>query len=276
LPTLPPLPVMPGSWHASVGENFELEQTGLRIEYQSDGPLSSISSTTTNPGVLTPLTDPAVRLTLGAGSTQKTIDYPASELVLQPRFSSPEGGAALTGTVDGTELWIAGRGALSYMRYGYWASRAPGFASPTTLGLFHTGKQTPLSEIPASGTATYRGQTIGIAQAGPQDIRFSAPITLNADFSARSISGSIGPLDGVAIRRPDILVSSVLPGIDLAGTIVANRFSGAASASGGGTPASGTFDGTFYGPGAAEVGGAWNIASPGNTIRASGTFGAKR
>jgi hypothetical protein len=74
------------------------------------------------------------------------------------------------------------------------------------------------------------------------------------------------------VERQNLATNSVSAGTNLTGTgtVSGNRVT--TTLSGGGS--SGGLNGTFYGPSAQEVAGAWRVAGGGNT--AIGSFGAKR
>jgi len=150
----------------------------------------------------------------------------------------------------------------SYVRLGYWSygrysddeSSAPEFA---TLGTVVHGLRTKPDEMPASGGATYSGDIWADSWASrPENAslnaqtRYRGALSLTADFAAGSIAGEIDELVRRAPGETDYSATSGRFVIDN-GSISGNELSGDLS----GLGYSGTVDGSFYGPAAAEVGG---------------------
>lgn len=151
---------------------------------------------------------------------------------------------------------------LSYSAYGVWA------ADPSyRLGAFAFGTTTPISAMPLAGTATYQGATMGAGMdaSGPYALR--GIIQVNVDFGTRAVATNI-----TGIQTQNLGTNAVSSGSNLAGsgTISGNRFTTTLA----GGASSGGLHGTFYGPSAEEVAGAWRVTGGGNT--AIGSFGAKR
>jgi hypothetical protein len=190
-----------------------------------------------------------------------------------------------TSTTDGSAVSVYDYSKtfdLQYVSFGrYEALSADG--SYTYTGVYVSGVQTPMAEMPSSGYAAYSGGTTGYV--GTEDSMangtanpFIGTITLTADFAHKTISGSLSNLTtGNNASINNITLAST--------SISGNGFSGSASTSGSNgdidtSGLSGTYSGNFYGPGAQEVGGNYNLSGSNatyvNGISVIGTYGAGR
>lgn len=166
---------------------------------------------------------------------------------------------------------------LDWTMYGYWDPFPYSGLPHISRGAWVAGFQTPLSTIPIIGTAHYSGQVIGLHSNSVGQI--SGDVTLQADFAARSLSGSMTNLM--------VQAAGVLPGsmnnVSFTATFATglNRFNGTTLA--GPAPnspwafaagATGDLTGHFYGPTAQEVGAVWTLSDGPN--RAIGSFGARK
>jgi hypothetical protein len=168
---------------------------------------------------------------------------------------------------------------LVYSTYGDWQHRP--LVGLSRLGVFATGIPTTTAQLPTTGTATYAGSATGrIMGAGVFDpLSFTGTTTLNADFAARTISGTVG---NIRTANRAGTVTGIMNSIALTGgTFDGVGFSGtaAATAAPAGTTfditgATGQFGGQFYGPNAAEAAGSFAVKTP--TANVIGSFGAKR
>jgi hypothetical protein len=168
-------------------------------------------------------------------------------------------------TTVGADGFIGEGPGLSYSAYGLWASNDT--ATSGRFGAVALGSQTPLGSMPVSGTGTYQGSTLGagIDGAGPYALRGNVTMSVNFGTGAASTTMS-------GIQRQHLVTNNVSVGADLTGTgtVSGNRVT--TTLAGGGS--SGGLHGTFYGPSAQEVAGAWRVTGGGNTT--VGSFGAKR
>ena len=170
---------------------------------------------------------------------------------------------------------------LSYALYGEWATRPlVGF---TGFSMFATGIASLATQVPTTGSATYIGTAIGATYSnrqstdGPQ--RFSGDISLSANFSGRTISGSVTNIRSVTVYSG---LQNTFGDISLTGgTFAGSSFAGIATGSP--SPANnpeqlagstGVFGGRFYGPNSEEVAGTFNLKNPMTNL--IGSFGAKR
>jgi hypothetical protein len=168
-------------------------------------------------------------------------------------------------TTVGAEGFLGEAPGLSYSAYGIWASNDT--STSGRFGAVALGSPTPVGSMPVSGTGTYQGSTLGagIDGAGPYALRGN--VTMSVNFGTGAATTTIS-----GVQRQNLVTNNVSVGADLvgSGTVSANRVS--TTLSGGGS--SGDLNGSFYGPSAQEVAGAWRVTGGGNT--AIGSFGAKR
>lgn len=161
---------------------------------------------------------------------------------------------------------------FEYQTYGAWGGY--GSAGTSTSNAFSVGSPTPISGMPASGTAVFVGNSGGIAaDTSGNAYIYSSSMAASVNFGSRQInyatSGSLasGPATGNAV------VSA--PGLNMTGTMSygagANSFSGSVRAANG---TSGPISGQFYGPNANEIGGTYATAGPAGVV--IGGFGGKR
>ncbi|WP_299424794.1 transferrin-binding protein-like solute binding protein [uncultured Shimia sp.] len=162
---------------------------------------------------------------------------------------------------------------LDHLVYGAWYDLDR--SNPTT-GAGHYGAATPKPDMPNSGSASYRGKGLGIANHDGihSDTNFDVTVT-TSDFSTISVQSSNTTwTDGAYKKRSDGTYQLVHDASTL-------DFSGTGQIDGAGFNAnltsaagSGTATGSFYGPNAEEVGGSFAISGSGSTH--IGAFGASR
>jgi hypothetical protein len=161
----------------------------------------------------------------------------------------------------------AGQG-LTSSAYGIWTSvwKSP----PADAGVFAFGNLTPAASVPATGSATFNGFTIGFG--GPAD--GSAAFVLNgnvqiiANFGNQSVTTNLTNFSAGNISYTSSAKASV-PNLTGTSAISGNAYTGPLS--GGGL--SGTINGNFYGSAAQETAGVWQASGGGNAW--VGSFGAK-
>lgn len=161
---------------------------------------------------------------------------------------------------------------FDWTAYGEWLV-FPGGVNPVTTrheAKFVTGFQTPGSVMPTTGAARYvgfaRGDAFGTA-------------TLDVDFVNRTLTGALTDMQVGNFEDGYLPFHS----LSLSANFSAgqSRFSGTTAVlSGPGNPASpsvgtvGTLVGSFFGPGAEELGAVWTLFD--GTAYATGSLGAKR
>ncbi len=173
--------------------------------------------------------------------------------------------------------------ALSYATYGVWDQETA--TDLLSFGAFAGGVQTPVAQVPSTGTATYIGNVAGAAFNLPTSassvtsVAFTGTATFNADFAQHAVTGAFTGLS--ATNRQSGAALGTMSDIALsAGNIAGAAFTGSAAAMA--TSGSvvnlngmtGRFGGEFFGPNAAEVAGTAALAGNGASLIAA--FGAKR
>lgn len=135
--------------------------------------------------------------------------------------------------------------------------------------VFAFGSPTGAAGMPTTGSATFNGTMDGYYSYQTQ---YAAAIhgdaTLTADFGAKTVTGAFHDITATAIlgSAPD-----VFPAIDINAQISGGTISG--TVSGGMAGSQGTLAGDFFGPGAAEMGGVFQMTGYGDTV---GAFAAKQ
>ena len=160
----------------------------------------------------------------------------------------------------------------NYQSFGVWnqSSTDTGNAGATSFGA-----ATPVSSVPTNGAATYTVKLSGlyISPSGQGSIA-TADLTVNVDFSARSLSFSA---HDTSITR-DLSTATAAPNLNLSGTLTyspgSNSFTGTLVNAG--RTMSSSFKGQFYGPEAQELGGVFILKSSTSVESQTGAFGAKR
>ena len=147
---------------------------------------------------------------------------------------------------------------------------------------FVTGFQTPGSNVPTTGSATYSGRTLGQffhGGSGGSDVLAGAA-NLTADFANRTIMGS---LTDMSVGDPWFTGSSPWNSVSLSASFASGQsaFTGTAAVTSAPNHdwalkagATGTVAGSFFGPNAEEVGAVWTLFD--GTSSAIGSLGARR
>lgn len=156
-----------------------------------------------------------------------------------------------------------------YQTFGAW-TMIDGTGTGGRAGAMSVGAETAAANIDADGTATFVGQAAGVYVDGNGTPGImTATATLNADFANRSVD--------FATSGSTIAGGGAADALDMTGTLAygagSNAMTGTVTTVGG---LSGTADGRFYGPGAAEVGGVFGLRSPDGVQTLGGGFGAVR
>jgi len=169
----------------------------------------------------------------------------------------------------------------NYQSYGVWISgidAATGLGNGTT-GALSVGSATPVSGMPATGTATFVGTAGGlyVSPAGAASFTI-ADMSASVNFGTRAVGFSTTSthltnnfeFNGFTPRN-DLNMSGTLS--YASGT---NAFSGTLTAPGAGSGLSGNAVGKFYGPTATEIGGTYAIKAGSGLESLIGAFGGKR
>ena len=167
---------------------------------------------------------------------------------------------------------------LSYTAFGYWADNIDFPGTQTRWHFFHGGRETPLSQMPTTGSAAYLGHTYGAMayreheHIGTEFKSVQGQMYMQVDFASRALTAQsflgFTNVDGGSGGFAELL---------LKGTVSGNGFSGTTSLAPSDVrpAATGTFNGKFYGPAAREAGGLWNFASTDGRLQSQGSFGVR-
>ena len=167
---------------------------------------------------------------------------------------------------------ISQLGSADYSSFGYWVSYSDLTRANASGAFFHSGYETPSSQLPTTGQAAYTGRSIGNYFAASEGYFVTeSRMTLGADFAARSISVSSSQTTASSYGTGPSQDASSL-NFTGAGAINSSSgtFSGVAQMSG----ITGSFDGRFYGPQGQELGGSFGFSNVAG--RYIGAFGAAR
>jgi hypothetical protein len=155
---------------------------------------------------------------------------------------------------------------LNYAAYGLWASGDT--ATAGRAGTFAFGNLTPTASVPATGSATFNGTTIGVgaATSGSTVYALQGTAQIIANFATQSVTTNLTNLG-----TKNIWTNAVgsLPNLSGTSTISGNAYAGTIA----GTGLTGTINGNFYGPAAQETAGVWQASGGGNAW--IGSYGAK-
>ena len=165
----------------------------------------------------------------------------------------------------------------NYQSFGMWETG--GLTTSGYVGVMSVGAPTAGTAIPATGTATFTGKSIGFyTDATGVGHGALSDVSVNADFGARTLalssSGTV-TIDNYVTNA----TTSPAPNLNLTGTLSyaagTNSFAGNLTTSGG-TPLTGTSTGRFYGPSAQELGGVFILKAGSGVETYGGAYGAKR
>ena len=166
--------------------------------------------------------------------------------------------------------------AFDYQTFGVWRTGKDIASSTGTIGVLSAGLKTPAASVPTTGSATFTGKLLGVyVNANGIGNFVTGSVSINSDFVGRSLAFSTSATQAI---NPTTGAATAVSSLDMAGTLAygvgTNAFAGAVSAPGAGL--TGTTSGAFYGPGAEEVGGVFNVKAASGVSFYSGSFGAKQ
>ena len=158
-----------------------------------------------------------------------------------------------------------------YQTYGVWVT-GEGTGSGTA-GAVSAGNVTAVTGIPATGTAVFSGNALGVfGIVGAPAYLTAAAMSANTNFGSRTIAFATSGTVASSFNGGGAFSA---PGLNMSGNLTygagVNQFSGAVTASNG---MSGSAVGKFYGPNANEIGGTYNLSGGGAFM--GGGFGGKR
>lgn len=269
---------------SSADETFPLAGHAVDVDWSAPGG-AVVSNDPPIEASLAPRADGGVLLSVSRAGSARDVDFVRGDLQsirlgIIPYFGTDYWQAAVR---DDVALRLYGTDLLSYTRFGYWDDRGA-LPDRESFGVFYTGRETPAAEVPAAGSARYEGWTLGLYQSSEGLARVEGDAVVVADFSGRSVSGELvlGSGEWLTGRRPgDAIPATEVRYVNFLGSIDSGTagFSGTAearSASDASVSATGVASGRFFGPAAAELGGAWRVSAPDGSVSAWGTFGAVR
>jgi hypothetical protein len=153
--------------------------------------------------------------------------------------------------------------ALNSSLFGAWLLNEAG--DDLEIGTFAGGNETPLANVPTSGSASYTGYTIGAGATGTELFALRGSVRIDADFAGHDVTSTVSNISTLNTNN----ISGALPNLTGSGAIVGNDFT--TSLSGGAL--SGALTGAFYGTNADEAAGTWRVTGGGTT--AVGSFAAQ-
>jgi hypothetical protein len=166
---------------------------------------------------------------------------------------------------------------LSYTKFGSWVDQGFG-TDPGSVGMFATGFETPVADIPNSGTATYAGKTFGFLTVQDASYGVTGRATLAADFAKQSVTGTFDQMTAADLSASNAAAGQTWNNFTATAAISGAGFTGTTATTSASAispdPMKGDIAGSFFGPKAAEVGGVWTLQ--GGDSFASGSFGAKQ
>lgn len=224
--------------------------------------------------------------TINQGARLSNMDALDSVLINNPPFlyKTYVAGGGFT-LPDGRKLNLHVNHDLDYTRFGsWWVGRtANGTLYMEDNAAFVGGLETPLGNIPATGTASYSGKVTGhysdyynCACASFSGV--IGNVQLSANFGNKTLSGLMTQMQVI----PDTALSGFMNDVSFTASFASaeNWFSGTtAVASMPNSPfalagnAAGSIVGSFYGPRGQEVGAVWTLSD--GSRRVIGSFGAK-
>jgi hypothetical protein len=169
-------------------------------------------------------------------------------------------------TADAVITQSIGAQSLNYAAYGLWAAGDTAVAG--RAGTFTFGNLTPAASVPATGTATFNGTTIGVGGGANGSTVYSLQgnAQIVANFASQSVTTN---LTNLATQNISTNATGSLPNLTGTSTISGNAYAGPIA----GTGLTGTINGNFYGPVALETAGVWQASGGGNSW--IGSYGAK-
>ena len=236
---------------------------------------------------------PASVTDAGVGTDNLRVNFDANADVSSISLSNQFGAATFTADEIGSggssvaggqtiniQIGVSGGAAYSaydlnddYMSFGSWSVGQESGTGTRYSSFFVTGYETPLANMPISGTANYSGMSTGIFFDRTDSSAYavgSLNFTASVSFGSSSISlatNSTQLIDlatSATVSSPDFNYAGV-------GSLSGNSFSGSLSLTRGDT---GEFSGKFFGPSAQNLGGTFGFSLPDGVY--GGVFGAAR
>lgn len=167
----------------------------------------------------------------------------------------------------------------NYQSYGVWINGidpTTGLGNGTT-GAISVGSATPVSGMPATGTATFVGTAGGLYVSPTGAASFTiADMSASVNFGTRALGFSTTTTN----LTNNFTSFTARNDLNMSGTLTyasgTNAFTGTVTAAGAGSGLSGNAVGKFYGPTATEIGGTYAIKAGSGLESLIGGFGGKR
>ena len=154
-----------------------------------------------------------------------------------------------------------------YLTWGWWSTDTTIKSGPNAgdkvgvnMGTYVAGQPTTAIQMPQTGTATYNGFMVGNVKNGANSYIGSGNYTMNYNYGAR--------LGGTSMQFDNRSYGGVVAGTNSSGTNFAGAFTGGGRV--------GSMSGSFYGPDAANQGGAFSIGTNNSNYKASGIFAGQK
>nr|WP_299849327.1 transferrin-binding protein-like solute binding protein [Sphingomonas bacterium] len=248
--------------------------TGTSTDKPDGSTTTALTATTANGVVTTSFNSASSTSDVAAGQTIKAITAP---VITSTDSHIP----AATGVMEIQNF--APAVGLQYTSFGTW-DLAASTSAPIAYyaGVFAGGDVGDITAtMPTTGSASYAGGATGFALTGGNAYRFYGATALTANFATNAITGNITGINAYATggSGPTSPLGT-MNSIALSGTISGSLFSGTASASATAgtavniTGATGTLNGGFFGPNAAETSGVFDLSGAG--IAVMGSFGTTK
>jgi hypothetical protein len=154
---------------------------------------------------------------------------------------------------------------LSFSAYGAWLVNTAG--SNYNVGTFALGTETAGAQMPATGTASYTGTTLGFGANSAAPFTFTGTAAIGVNFATNSVTNATFG-NFVTQDVNDSSAGPTLPNLTGTGSIVGNKYTVPIA----GTGLTGSAAGAFYGPAANETAGVFQ--ANGGTVSLIGSFGA--
>jgi hypothetical protein len=187
--------------------------------------------------------------------------------------------------------------ALNYTMTVAWSADASDTFEPLfSMGI--TGFQTPASNVPTSGQATYLGDGTAGAKGSMQGLIFTGPPfpyhppgtisgsanSFSVNFGSGQVTGTLSGLTATPVSQAGVAGApqawnQINISATLSGAVLSGNTSTTAPPSGGlgfGAGSTGKFDGALYGPNGEELGAVWSLRDPATSNTAFGVVAATK
>ncbi len=159
----------------------------------------------------------------------------------------------------------------SYTTFGVWGrSETSGNSGKFEIAIVAGGVPTPAADMPKTGTITYQGFFTGALVNATDSGSFGGSSTIVADFAKGTVGGTFTGQQGLVAGNQNFNFTSDAK-IASGGSVYSGAVTGGAGTVAAGM--TGTLNGGFFGPAAAETAGTFSLR--GNGLTAGGAFAGK-